>query len=269
MSEPSPTVEALHRRGQERWPKVGLSLETFARALEGKDLSEVSAHAEDLYLAIACGGGDAAAIAECEHAFFGALPAAARTIGDSASFVEDALQLLRQKLFVGEGGAPPRIRSYGGRGALAAWLRMGAVRAAIDLKRSTSQHAPMPEELPLADLEQEDLELAAIKKQHREDFKQAFQHAFEALPLRDKQILKLQLIDRLTVEQISALYDVHRATLARWMDATRTFLLGETRRRLQASRNLDASQVDSMLELVQSQLDVSLTRLLRRTADEE
>jgi len=93
-------------------------------------------------------------------------------------------------------------------------------------------------------------------------FKAAFQSAIAALEPRQRLLLKLQFVDDLTVDQIGALYGVHRATAARWVARAREALFDETRRRLATELGLSARQLSSILDVVRSHVDVSLLRVL-------
>ncbi|HWQ29246.1 MAG TPA: transcriptional regulator, partial [Dehalococcoidia bacterium] len=64
------------------------------------------------------------------------------------------------------------------------------------------------------------------------------------------------------LEEVATVYRVHRATGARWIAQARAALLerlgAELRRRLRA----DTREVASLVRLLESQLDVTLSRLL-------
>jgi RNA polymerase sigma-70 factor (ECF subfamily) len=73
----------------------------------------------------------------------------------------------------------------------------------------------------------------------------------------------MHFVDGLTIDEIGALYQVHRATAARWISGARNTLLADTRARLTARLALTPSQFDSLMRLVRSELDLSLQRLVR------
>jgi RNA polymerase sigma-70 factor (ECF subfamily) len=104
--------------------------------------------------------------------------------------------------------------------------------------------------------------LAHLKESCRVELKRAFETALGALPRRERLLLRQHHLDRLTIDELAALYQVHRATAARWVARAREELsdaiLGELGRRMQ----VPASEVQSLLRLVRSQLDISLDRLL-------
>ena len=65
-----------------------------------------------------------------------------------------------------------------------------------------------------------------------------------------------------TVDDLGALYQVHRATAARWIGAARERLAEETRRQMIEQLGIQPADYDSILRLIHSQLDVSVTRVL-------
>jgi RNA polymerase sigma-70 factor, ECF subfamily len=58
------------------------------------------------------------------------------------------------------------------------------------------------------------------------------------------------------------LYGVHRATAARWVNAAREELGEAIRAQIAQRLTISVGQVDSIVRLVQSRIDVSLERLL-------
>ncbi len=79
---------------------------------------------------------------------------------------------------------------------------------------------------------------------------------------RERNLLKYELIGALDLDQIAALYDVHRATIARWRANCRHKLLAETEAALRARLAIGGSEFESIVRLIRSELDVSLYRLL-------
>ncbi|MEY2936230.1 MAG: hypothetical protein RL033_6979, partial [Pseudomonadota bacterium] len=106
----------------------------YAQSLELSGAA-VAAHAVDLYLCAGCADGQPSAYQALEAAHFPALTAALwRLLGDRAT-VQEVLQDLRIRLFVGD---PPRITTYRGSGSLSAWLRKVAVHSALDCLRASN-----------------------------------------------------------------------------------------------------------------------------------
>ena len=108
-----------------------------------------------------------------------------------------------------------------------------------------------------------DVELSYLKASYRAAFKTAFQEAFMSLEARDRTLLRYQLVDGLRLEQIAAIFGFSRATAARRLQDVRDNLRRATRRALAESLDLSGIELESMMALVDSQLEVSITRLLR------
>ena len=76
-------------------------------------------------------------------------------------------------------------------------------------------------------------------------------------------LLRYQLIDGLTIDEIGALSRVHRATAARWLATIRDGLVERTRELLGEALGVDSVEAASIVRMVQSQLDVSVIRHLQ------
>jgi RNA polymerase sigma-70 factor (ECF subfamily) len=107
-----------------------------------------------------------------------------------------------------------------------------------------------------------DPELELVKRRHSEDFEAAFRDALAALAPRQRNVLRLHFVDGLTIAAIGAVHRVHRATAARWLAGARADVLERTRSALRARLRLTPTEVDSLVAVVQSRLDVNLRALL-------
>jgi hypothetical protein len=61
---------------------------------------------------------------------------------------------------------------------------------------------------------------------------------------------------------LGPLYQGHRSTCARWIEAARAKVLRDVRNHLRAKLGLDDADLDSAIAMVRSQLDLSLSRHL-------
>lgn len=86
------------------------------------------------------------------------------------------------------------------------------------------------------------------------------------LTVKQRHIMRLHVIDGLNLDKLAALEKVNRSTVARWLQAAREQLLRDTHRRLRARLNLTPPELESLLGLVRSQIDVSLHGLLKTVA---
>jgi RNA polymerase sigma-70 factor, ECF subfamily len=257
------------------WPDLEVSAEVFLPYLAERlpedseaERALLEVKAADLYLACACTQGDQAAVAAFEKHYFPDIQAALTKRDPSCGQLEDVKQSLYQKLFLSDGEHPAKIGKYSGRGDLRSWLCVTAVREAIDLLRKVQREQPV-DDGALMDLtsSDEDQELSYLKRLYREQFKQAFQDALGSLSSRERTLLRYNLLDELNIDQIGAIYNVHRATIARWIAKARETLLDETRRRLMAGLRVDQTEFESIMRLIQSRFDVSVAHFLKKRDD--
>jgi RNA polymerase sigma-70 factor (ECF subfamily) len=267
-AEIAAALEAMIAAARTAWPDVALAPEDFAHHLGARlagepDLARAleTVRGVDLWLACACGRGERNALRVLEQRY---LPIAARAVarfGDARGFVADAIQELRERLLV---GAPPRIAAYAGCGSLDAWLKVAAVRVAINLRQKEARRRDQPdggeEARDLAGVR--DPELDFIKAQHRGDFAAALREAFADLTADERAMLRFYLIDKLNIAEIGGLFGVSRATIGRRIIDVRAKVLGGTRHRLKERLRLASGELDSLLAIVQSQIDLSLSQVL-------
>lgn len=271
--EPNEADEAaLLAAARRQHPELLVEAAEFARHLAairartGVEAAQLATHAGDLYLACACTIGDPAALARFEAQCLPAARAAIGRIDGQPQFVAEVAQDLRERLLVrDDSGGPPRIARYDGRGPLLSWVRTAAVRLALDRLREQQRSVEQPadEEALCAAVDDQAPEEGLIRRHYREHFHKAFAAALLALSARERTILRLQLLDGLTEEQIGIMYGAHRVTIARWLGRARRQLLDETRRQLAEMLGLGPGQLESVTGLVPSRLDLSLSRLLR------
>lgn len=259
-------VGRAHAAARAAWPKVSVDGARFAAEVEarlGDGVALEALHAGDLYLAVACAAGDAAALACFEEAFGPEITRALGKLSLRGPDADELQQRLRHKLFVAEGGASGRIASYSARGPLRAWLRAMVVHEALSEHRRRGREDHETDSV-LGDLAaDDDPELAQIKARYAAPFREAFGEALAGLSPRDRNVLRLVYGEGVTVEQVALMYGVHRVSISRWLQQTRRDLLEGTRARLRERLHLDESELLSLTRLCLSQIDVSLDRLLR------
>ena len=172
---------------------------------------------------------------------------------------DEVLQTVRNTLFATE---DPKISRYAGRGELRNWVRVAAVRAALKHRARAGKSAPGDEALSRFASPEDDPELAHMKQLYRDEFKLAFHAALDALEVRERNVLRHQVLDGLSIDAIGALYGVHRATAARWLARAREKLLLGTRNELRERLSVSREEFESIVGMIQSRLDVSLRRVL-------
>ncbi len=257
----TPELEAALARGAKAWPQLKVEREALrALSAHGGDLK---AHAEDLYLAAACAAGVPGALEAFERTYFGDVDACVRSLGAHAPQSEEVCQRLRCRLFLASPGSTPAIARYAGTAELRSWFRVVALNEALTLRRAALREAPVPE-VELADLPAvaEDPELSMARRLYGDAVRDALQRALGQVRDRDRAVLKLQVVDRLSIAQIGAVYGVHSVSAARRISAARARVAALTRRELRRRFNVPTQELDSLLRLIQSQVDLSVGRLL-------
>lgn len=254
-------VAAAAREGREAWPGVDVDGDRLRAFLAERD-SEADLCFRDLYLACGCAAGDRGALASFEREVMPVAAAAAARAG--ASDVDEVCQIVRDILFVAAAGKTPAIERYSGRGNLKAWVRVIAAREAYRLGRRDKGRVGAQDEALFDVLTEgsEDPQLDYLKQHYREQFRAAFRAAVGELERRERTALRLQVLDGLSIDEIGATYNVHRATAARWIARARDRLLSETRKQMAAQLGIQRHEVDSIIRMISSQLDVSLHSVL-------
>lgn len=256
--------DELWARARAAWPAFEVDAAAFGSRvaeLRAEDGASAAVHAADLYLACACAGGVPAAIAALDRDVLRDVPRFVERFRGGAAFVDEVVQQLRDKLLV---GPPPRMAEYRGRGPLRAWVRVAATRLALDLLRARAGSDEVTLDDALAADPTAGPELEAIKARFRDHFQAAFEAAIAALTPRQRTLLRLHHLDGLSLDRLAIMHRVHRATIARWLADARDEIAARTYDDLAARADLAPSELDSVVALVRSQLDVSLSRVLRR-----
>lgn len=254
-------LEKAYADGVQAWPRVKLSYDAFCthvrRAVGPAPDWEWQRHAADLFLCAACALNEREATRVLSSQV---LPRAAKAIAridSDAHFVDEAMQVLLHKLFV---GPDAKIGVYAGRGSLLAWLRVTATRVALDMLRALGaqrhQQVDLSERIaqaginPLNDL---------MKSRYAEAFQEALRAAIRELPVRDRNLLRLRLVGHCGIDQLGLMYRVHRATAARWVKAAHVKVFDSVREQLRSKFQLSEDEFDQMAVDLQSRLELSLS----------
>jgi len=138
-----------------------------------------------------------------------------------------------------------------------------AIRTAIDLHRAAPAILPRAAVLPtnLADAAN-DPTSALLKRRYRPEFEEALRVQLATLSPRDRGVLRLHLVDGLSIEKIAVVHGVHRATVARWIWTVGETLLAGVRRHFRETFGIVPRECDSLAHLVRSQIGLDLPRIL-------
>jgi RNA polymerase sigma-70 factor (ECF subfamily) len=256
-------LQGLFEAGRAAWPGVAVEEAAFARYVAERAAQPVASLpsrevARDVYLACACAAGARGAVAAFDRHFADAIGRAIESVDRSPAFIDDARQVVREKLFVAAAGVRPKIAEYGGRAPLGPWLRAVAVRTALNLRRAApdrSHDALDDDDRALGAALGPEIDL--LKARYKAELEDVLRAAIARLSPRERTLLRFHFADGLSVDVLGAHYQVGRSTAARWLSAARAALRDQARAELTTRLRVTPSELDSLVGLVVSQLEVS------------
>ncbi|MEJ7596627.1 MAG: sigma factor-like helix-turn-helix DNA-binding protein [Kofleriaceae bacterium] len=263
-------LERVLSKGKLAWPSINADDEQVGGVLAahvdaGKPAPNNDEHLAELYLAAACAIGDPAALLVVERELLPTLDAPLRTmIPDHA--IAEVKQQLREMLLVGTSTGAAGIMKYQGRGSLRAWLRTCAIRLAFREVRPPQTEFDEAAWLGVP-AEIDDPLLGHLRMRYGPAFKHALQEALTSLSARQRNLLRYAYLDGLSLDDLGAIYRVHRTTVFRWLTEARTIVINRTQQRLASELGIEAQQAASLACLLQQHVELSLERLLVLQSD--
>lgn len=260
----------LHAKGASAWPAIAVAPERFATELVrrlGADVTSVvlAGIHHDVYLAIAGADGDPAAIAACDELCAREVQLATTRLRATPTQADDVRSELRRLLFTSDEGRTAAVIAFTGRGDLRGFARVIAARALVKRMRLDRREVELEDEMIDVLTPAIDPEVAFLREQYRSDVDTVFRAAISTLPDRSRAVLRYHLLDGWSIDEIGALYHVHRSTAARWVTSARDELGAKIRTALSERLAIPESQVDSIVALVTSRIEISLDKLLAPT----
>jgi RNA polymerase sigma-70 factor (ECF subfamily) len=258
----------LCARGRGAHPGLSLDDAVFVRHLArcGASLAAggASTCAEDLFLACAALTDAPGAVNALRAGHRQGIAGYLRAIEKLETTVEEVEQRLWELLLVGGAGGPPKLGSYSGRGSLAGFIGILAQRIALDGGRQRGAEARAVAKMAAeVNAVAGDAELAFIKLRYKDGLEQAIRDALGLLDDRERMILRMHTIDGVTLDRIAKVYGVTQPTISRWLAEARARVFAGTRRLLRERLRVSEAEFDSIADLVVSQIDVSVSRILR------
>lgn len=263
--EPSAALKDALDRARAARPEVKIPDEAFTAYLLARsaDAELTSLCVTDLYLACGCVRGDRTALAIFDREFLGSVASKVSRTRASPEFGVDVTQAVRDRLLSPQADRLPRIAEYGGRGTLAGWVRVVALRVAADLRQDNQAHreranlsALVPAPAPQSPEE------ATFRSRYGEVFRQAFRGALQTLSYEERVILRLHFAEGLNLDRLAVALGFSRATAGRRVQTARARLREATLRLIEEELDASRDDVQSILAALRSQLDVSLSALL-------
>ena len=271
---------AIVAEGRAAWPGFALDARDVVEFVARQATAELADAAldglrpADLYLACACARQAPGAIAAFDRDYMREVDVALTRMRIGPPRLHDVKQLVRQRLFVGGGTAgqpagPGKIAEYGGRGDLRRWVRSVAVRTCLNELRKGRREILVDDEQLIAQhaIAPDDPEIEYMKRTYAHEFRTAFGEALAQLGARDQTLLRYHHVDGLNIDEIGAIYRIHRVTAFRWIEKAKELLARSTLDILRDRLRLPASELDSVLRMIRSQIHLSLVRHLGGPSD--
>ncbi len=269
--------EQLHaalRSGREAWPGVLVPEDTFGRYLGVRSRGQhadscdplealSNLHVVDLYLACGCVSGIRSAIETFDATFLVKIGTVLK-VGHDPGIVDEVRQVLRERMLVGDGTGLGRLASYSGRGKLAHWVSIAAQRIALEFVRN---RASEPTPVSTGEFEQAvgvfpEQEMECIRARYQPERREAFRLAVTALSERDRLLLRLNLVDGISLSEIAVAYRVSQSTVSRWLAAARDQIRSAIERTLADQLGVTPGELASLAAAMLSVFDVTLSELL-------
>jgi RNA polymerase sigma-70 factor (ECF subfamily) len=254
----------LVERAAQLQPELDLDASGFVAHVASHvaaDTSLEALHAGDLRLALGCLLGDPAALAIFERDVIARALGAVRGQLPAGLTADEVLQRLRVRLLLREGERAPGLATYSGRGALVHWCRATGLRLVQEVARAPQREVASEDALLEAPALARDLDTSLLKHHFAKAFSTAFKAALTQLSARDRHLLQLHYLEGMRAEELGRIFNTHRTTVWRWLTQCREQLLQATRAEL--AKTVRSDELSSLMNVVHSQLDVSISRELR------
>jgi RNA polymerase sigma-70 factor (ECF subfamily) len=264
-------LSALYERGRAAHPRVVVSEEAFGRHLarcangggDGATASLAAIAAEDVYLACACATRARGAAAAFEQRFGRVIRRAVSRVLDTVDERQEAEQRAWQHLIVEETEGPPRIAHYLGQAPLEKWVSVASMRVAISFGRTESAERRLREKA-IAEASGVDPEALFAQGRLRTAFETAVSDALARLKPRERLVMKLFLVSGMTLDAIGKSLGITRQAVSKTLARARESIVKNVEASVKQSLQMSKEDLTSVLRYVASQLDVSISRVLRK-----
>lgn len=248
------------------WPDLDIDTEVLVRYVGDRTppgTPPTAAHAGDMLLACACTRGDPAAIEAFHHDYGVVIARVLSRRRATADVVDDAVQAVYERLLVRSASDPPEIADYKGVGTLRGWVSTVTARTLLMMRRSKGRRGEQSGSgLVAALLTKVDPELLYARERYKKDMESAISSVLGRLGDRERTLLRLRLAERMSIDKLAAMYNVNRATAARWLALAKDAVVTMTRDELRTRLRLSDRDYDSVVALIQSDFELSIARLL-------
>ncbi len=223
-------------------------------------------HVADLYLAHACALRVPGALEAFAAKHLSRVDEYVRRFRGAAIQGADVRRDLEDALLLGKKGSEPRIGQYTGRGPLSRFVATAARNAALTLLRRRAQEPMLDVDAVASQLVfPPDSTRRLVDSRLDSALRAAVSASLSSLDRRQRTIVRLHLSESVPLTQIARMLKVHQSTVSRALDAAIAHLYAGIRRELREVHGLDDAEMESIVRDVRSQVELSLSRILRDT----
>jgi len=228
-----------------------------------------SLNADDLCLAAACAKGDDAAWEDFFREYRSYLVSVARTMTQDAGAAEQLADSTFAELYglrESGGARVSKFSFYSGRGSLRGWLRAVVFQLSADLHRQSSRlvQTEEPEEMDRMAHAAEKIDrrtapdLDYVSQRYREAVAQSLRRAIADLEPRERLLLAYYYYDEMTLREIGHLFDVHEATISRWLAKVQKRVRKLVEKGLARDHHFNRREVAEAIQLAAEQMDLTV-----------
>jgi RNA polymerase sigma-70 factor (ECF subfamily) len=228
-----------------------------------------SLNANDLCLAAACAKGDDAAWEDFFREYRSYLLSVARTMTQDAGAAEQLADSTFAELYglrETDGARVSKFSFYSGRGSLRGWLRAVVFQLSADHHRQTSRlvQTEEPEEMDrIAHAAEKPAprlttDLDYVRERYRDAVARSLRRAIGDLDSRERLLLAYYYYDEMTLREIGQLFDVHEATISRWLTKVQKHVRKLVEKSLARDHTFNRREVAEAIELAAEQLDLTV-----------
>lgn len=239
-----------------------------------------SINCDDLCLALACAKGDEGAWEDFYRDYRSYMINIARTMTQDAGAAEQLADSAFAELYgLRESGGTrvSKFSFYSGRGSLRGWLRAVVYQLSADLHRQTSRFVQTEEPDDIDRLvhmattpdRAVTTEIEFIRKRYRAAVADAFGRAISSLESRERLLLAYYYYDQMTLREIGQLFNVHEATISRWLTKVQKHTRKLVEKSLARDHHFKRREVTEAIELAAEQMDINVREYLFESASSD
>jgi RNA polymerase sigma-70 factor, ECF subfamily len=264
----SAELAGAFERGRCKWPRFRVDATKFARHLgglwagKGRALDWVAQREfEELYFALACLERDPVALQELEPMVTAAVPKQLARLRLSEADQDDIRQDLLLRLLEHASDEPHCLTGYDGTGKLKGYLQTIAYRSAVDVQRKRGKETSV-ELAPV--VRDDDLERKHMRALYGVPVTDSLFAAAGELTPKERRMVWLYFFKGRSIDQLAKVLQKHRATAHRRLVRIVKTILARSKQRLHDSLGVNEKEAQSLMALVRSDLEISLTKFIQK-----